>query len=62
MTTVGADVKWAILSIMSEIMTLKALGEGRCGSAVDRDMDDLSGGGESLCSIRERHEKGSIES
>ena len=62
LTTVGTDVEWAIFSIMTEIMTPKAFGEGRCGSAVDRDVDDLSGGGESLCSIGERDEKGPIES
>ena len=58
----GADVEWAIFSIMTEIMTLKALGEGRCGSAADRDVDDSSGGGESLHSVRERDKKGPIES
>ena len=58
----GTDVEWAILSIMTKIMTPKALGKGRCGLVTDRDMDDLSGGRESLCSIRERHEKGWIES
>ena len=62
LTTVGTDVEWAILSIMTEIMTPKAFGEGRCGLATDRDMDNLSGGGESLCSIRERHKKGPIKS
>ena len=55
----GTDVEWAI---MTKIMTPKALGKGRCGLATDRDVDDLSGGRESLCSIRERHEKGWIES
>ena len=58
----GADVEWAIFSIMTEIMTLKALSEGGCRSAADRDVDDSSGGGESLCSIVERDKKGSIES
>ena len=62
LTTVGTDVEWAILSIMTEMMTPKALGEGRCWSVADRDVDDSSGGGESLCSIREGHKKGSIES
>ena len=60
--TVGTDVEWAILLIMTEIMTPKALGEGRCGLAMDRDVDDLSGGGESPGSIGESHEKGSVES
>ena len=62
LTTMGTDVEWAIFSIMAEIMTPKALSEGRCGSVVDRDVDDSSGGRESLCSIRERDEKGPIES
>ena len=62
LTAVGTDVEWAILLIMTEIMTPKTLGEGRCGSMTDRDVDDSSGGGESPCSIGERHEKGSIES
>ena len=62
LTTVGTDVKWTILSIMAEVMTPKALGKSRCGSTADRDVDDASGGGESLCSILEGDEKGSIES
>ena len=62
LTTVGTDVEWAILSIMTEIMTPKALGEGRHGSAADRDVDNSSGGGESLRSIGERDKKGLIES
>ena len=62
MTTMGADVEWAIFLIVTEIMTPKALGEGRCRSAADRDVDDSSGGGESLRSIGERDEKGPIES
>ena len=62
MTTMGTDVEWAILSIMTEIVTPKALSEGRCGSTADRDVDNSSGGGESLHSIGERNEKGSIES
>ena len=62
MTTVGTDVEWAIFSIMTEIMTPKAFGEGRCRLAADRDVDDSSGGGESLRSIGERDEKGPIES
>ena len=62
LTTMGADVEWAIFSIMTEIMTPKTLSEGGCGLAADRDVDDLSGGGERLCSIREGDEKGPIES
>ena len=60
--TMGADVEWAILSIMAEVMTPKALGKGGCGSTADRDVDDSSGSRESLCSIVERNKKGSIES
>ena len=44
------------------IMTPKAFSEGGCGSTADRDVDNSSGGGKSLCSILERDEKGSIES
>ena len=62
MTTMGADVEWAIFLIMTEIVTPKTLSEGGCGSAADRDVDDASGGGESLCSIVERDKKGPIES
>ena len=62
LTTMGADVEWAIFSIMAEIMTPKALGESGCGSSADGDMDDSSGGRESLCSIVERDKKGPIES
>ena len=59
--TMGTDVEQAIFSIMTEIMTPKALSEGTCGLAADRDVDNSSGGGESLRSIRERDEKGPIE-
>ena len=62
MTTMGADVEWAIFSIMAEIMTPKALSEGGCGSTADVDVNDSSGGGESLRSVRERDKKGPIES
>ena len=58
----GADVKGEILSIMTEIVTLKALSEDRCGLVTDRDVDDPSGGGEDQCSIRERLKKGPVES
>ena len=34
----GADVKGAIFSIVTEIVTPKALGEGGCGLATDRDV------------------------
>ena len=62
LTTMGADVEWTIFSIMAEIMTPKALSEGGCGSTADGDMDDSSGGGESLRSIVERDKKGPVES
>ena len=62
MTTMGANIEWAIFSIMTEIMTPKTFGESRRGSTADRDVDDASGGGESLSSILKRDEKGSIES
>ena len=62
LTTMGADVEWAIFLIMTKIMTPKTLSEGRCRSAADRDVDDSSGGGESLCSIVKRDKKGPIES
>ena len=58
MTTVGTDVEWTILSIMTEIMTLKAFG-GR--SAMDGDMDDSSQGREDSCSIGKRLKKGLVE-
>ena len=57
MTTLGVDVEWAILSIMTEVMTPKALGKGRRRLAMDGDMDDPSGGREDLCTVRERLEK-----
>ena len=58
----GADVEWAILSIMAEIVTPKALSESGCGSATDGDVDNSGGGGEDLHSIGEGLEKGSVES
>ena len=62
LATLATDPAWAIFSIMTEIMTPKTLGESRCGSTADRDVDDARGGGESLCSILERDKKGSVES
>ena len=62
LTTMGTDVEWAIFSIVTEVMTPKALSEGGCRSTADGDVDDSSGGGKSLCSILERDEKGSVES
>ena len=62
MTTMGADVEWAVFSIMTEIMTPKALGEGGCGSMMDGNVDNPSGGGEDVRSIGERLEKGPVES
>ena len=38
--TVGTDIKWAILSIVAEIMTLKAFSEGGCGLTMDGDMNN----------------------
>ena len=61
LTTVGADVEWAIFSIMTEIMTPKTLSEGGCGSPADRDVDDSSGSGESLGSVVKGDQKGPIE-
>ena len=61
LTTVGTDVEWTILLIMTEIMTPKAFGEGGGKSTMDGDMDDSSWGGEDWCSIGERLKKGSVE-
>ena len=59
---VGTDIERAILLIITEIVTPKALSECGCRPAMDRDVDDSSGGREGLRSIREGHKKGSIES
>ena len=61
LTTVGTDVEWTILSIMTEIMTPKAFGEGGGRSAMDGDIDNSSQGGENSRSIGERLKKGSVE-
>ena len=42
--TMGTDIEWAILSIVTETMTLKAFCKGGCGSMTDGDMNDLGGG------------------
>ena len=42
--TVGTDIKWAILSIVAKITTLKAFSEGRCRLTTDRDMNNLGWG------------------
>ena len=59
--TMGTNIEWTILSIVTEIMTLKAFGEDRGWSVTDRDVDDSSGGGEDSCSVGERLKKGSVE-
>ena len=61
LTAMGTNVEWAILLIVTEIMTPKAFGEGRGRSAMDGDVDNSSGGGEDLCSIGERLKKGPVE-
>ena len=59
----GTDIEWAVFLIVTEIMTPKALGEGRYGLENDGDMDNSSGSRKKdLCSIRELLEKGPIES
>ena len=60
--TMGADIEWAVLSIMTKIVTPKALGESGCRSVVNGDVDDSGGGREVLCSVGEGLEKGSVES
>ena len=61
LTTMWANVEWTILSIVTEVMTLKAFGEGRGWSTMNGDMDDSSGGREDSCSIGERLKKGPVE-
>ena len=61
MTTVGTNIEWTILLIMTEVMTLKTFGEGGGRSTMDGDMDDSSRGREDSCSIGERLKKGLIE-
>ena len=50
------------LDKMTKIVTPKALGEGRRGSATDRDVDNPSGGREDWRSIGKRLKKGLVES
>ena len=61
LTTMGTNIEGAILSIVTEVMTPKAFGEGRGWSTMNGDMDDSSGGGEDSCSIGERLKKGPVE-
>ena len=61
MTTMGTNVEWTILLIVTEIVTLKAFSEGGCGSTMDGDVDNASGGREDSCSIGERLKKGPVE-
>ena len=58
----GASVGWAILSIVAEKMTLKALGQGtsRSGSKHVRVRKYPSGGGEYTSAIREVNMLGGI--
>ena len=42
--TVGTDIKWAILSIVAKILTLKTFSEGGCGLTTDRDMNNSGWG------------------
>ena len=41
--TMGTYVKWAILSIVTEIMAPKTFGESGCGLMTDGDMNNSSG-------------------
>ena len=61
LTTVGTNVKWTILLIVTEVMTPKTFGEGGGWSAMDGDVDDSSQGGENSRSIGERLKKGPVE-
>ena len=61
MTTMGTDIEGTILSIVTEIVTPKALGEGGCWSTTDGDMDNSSGGGEDTGSIGEGLKKGLVK-
>ena len=60
--TMGTNIKLTILSIVTEIMTPKAFGEGRCWSTMDGNMNNLSGGGGDLGSIGKRLKKELVES
>ena len=62
LTTVGTNVKWTILLIVTEVMTPKTFGEGGGWSVMDGDMDNLSWGREDSCSIGESLKKGPVES
>ena len=59
--TVGTDIEGTILSIVTEIVTSKALSEGGCWLMTDGDMDNSSGGGEDTSSIWERLKKGPVK-
>ena len=61
MTTMGTNVEWTILSIVTKIMTLKAFGEGRGWSTTDGNVDNVSGGRNDSCSVGERLKKGPVE-
>ena len=62
LTTMGTNVEWTILSIVTEIMTLKAFSESRCGLMTDGDVTNSIGSGEDSHFIGERLEKGPVES
>ena len=59
--TMGTNVKWTILSIVTEIMIQKAFGEGRCQLTMGGDINNSSGGGEDSGSIGKRLKKGLVE-
>ena len=60
--TVWANVVWAILSIVTKIVTLKALGEGGHRTTMDGDLDNSSGGEKDPCPVGGRLEKSLVKS
>ena len=50
--TVGTDIEQVIFLIVTEIMTLKAVGEGGCRSKTDGDANNSGRSGEDSCFIR----------
>ena len=60
--TMGTNVFRAILTVVTQTMTPKALGGRRCGSSRDRDLYDASGSREDLGTVFQLYHERSVVS
>ena len=59
--TMGTDVVWAILTVVTQTMTLKALGERGGRTPRDRDLEDASGSKKDFRTIFQLYHEGPVK-